>query len=67
MDEGIIFIKGLQEDWERDYYLDCEKLAAGKYYAFVEFDWNDTVMKDINTFSFNNYGPGNCVITDITG
>jgi calpain-15 len=66
MDEGVIFISGIQEDWERDYYLICEKLAAGKYYAFVEFDWNEKGSKDKNTFSFNNYGPGNCQFTNIT-
>jgi len=65
-DDGVIYIDGKQDSWERDYYLICEGLLPGTYMAFVEFDWHECVLKEKNSFCVTNYGPGNTEFKEVT-
>jgi len=46
MIDGVEYIKGLYEHWERDYYLERKNLKPGKYLIYVEFDWHESVKVD---------------------
>jgi hypothetical protein len=65
LDDGVKFIAGKQESWERDYYLECNGIDEGKYLIFVEFDWHETVRNDLNKFNVTNYGPGQTIFANV--
>lgn len=66
LNDGVEYIDGMYEHWERDYYIEVKNLQAGKYMAFVEFDWHDSVRPEQQEFSFNCYGMGISKINDVT-
>lgn len=66
MTDGVEFIGGLYEHWDRDHYINRDDLKAGKYWALVEFDWHRNIDKEKREFSFNNYGLGKTSIVDVT-
>ena len=41
-------------------------MQAGKYLAFVEFDWHESVKTDARDFTMTCYGAGTTTITDET-
>lgn len=41
MNDGCQFLGGLYESFERDYYIECENVEAGRYMVFIEIDWFD--------------------------
>lgn len=53
--------KGYQE---RDTYIEFKKLPKGKYYVYVEIDWDSSIhtqkwsSKELKNFSLNCYGAG---------
>lgn len=46
MTDGVEWLHGLYEHWERDYYIEQKNLKPGKYLGYVEFDWHDSVKLD---------------------
>lgn len=58
LEDGVEFIKGLYEHWERDYYIECQNLNPGKYMAFVEMDWHESVQAKDKCFNLTTYGSG---------
>ena len=62
MQDGVRYIAGMQENWERDYYLECKQLPAGKYMAFIEIDWHEVIQNEDRKFNFTCYGAGNCMM-----
>ena len=66
MSDGIEFIRGKYEHWERDYYIEKEDLKPGKYLAFIEFDWHENLRVDQRKFSVTCYGQGDTTIKDET-
>ena len=52
--------------WERDYYIECPDLQKGKYFAFVEMDWHESVKPSEYIFSLTTYGRGTTHISDET-
>lgn len=66
LSDGLIFIKGLYEHWERDYYIELTDVEPGKYLAYIEFDWHESVKDDKRVFNVTTYGPGYTSISDVT-
>ena len=66
MSDGVEFMSGLFEHWERDYYIEKENLPPGKYLAFIEIDWNENLQTDQYSFSLTCYGQGDTLIEDET-
>ena len=66
MTDGLIYMKGLYEHWERDYYIELQDVEVGKYLAYIEFDWHETVLPSQKYFSVTCYGPGKTVIHNVT-
>ena len=66
LNDGVKYIGGLYAHFERDYYIENLTLPAGKYIAFVEFDWHDSVKFDARDFTMTCYGAGQTRITDET-
>lgn len=64
LSDGVRYIAGKQENWERDYYLECKNLERGKYLAFVEFDWYDCVTN--RQFNLTSYGASSVGFNDET-
>ena len=64
LSDGVHYICGKQDNWERDYYLECKHLERGKYMAFVEFDWYESVEN--RQFNFTSYGASNVNFCDET-
>lgn len=56
--DGLIYIKGLYQHWERDYYIELPDCEPGKYMAYIEFDWHDCIGDDQRDFNVTTYGPG---------
>ena len=53
------FIEGTKGFQERDTYIELKKLKKGKYYVFVEIDWDSwTQHKKYRNFTLNCYGAG---------
>lgn len=61
---GVEYIDGKLESFEKNYYIECPNLKKGKYYAFVEFDWEDEVADYEKTFTINSYGVDAAVFSD---
>lgn len=66
MSKGVEFVKGCFESWERDYYLECKNLKAGKYQAFAEFDWDKGTQEEEKVFNITSYGIGPVMFTDVS-
>ena len=59
MSSEIEFLEGTKGYQERDTYIELKKLRKGKYYIFVEIDWDNwTQHKKYRNFSLNCYGAG---------
>ena len=58
MSDGVEYLNGLYEHWERDYYIEIEDVKPGKYLGYVELDWHDSVKKEERIFSMTVYGAG---------
>lgn len=43
LDGGVEWINGKQESFGKEYYIECDNLRKGKYYCFIEYDWEDNV------------------------
>lgn len=67
LSDGVKFMGSLYEHWERDYYIELKDVQAGKYMAFVELDWHESLTEDQWTFNITNYGKGYTHFTDETG
>ena len=61
---GLCFISGMHESWERDYYIECPQLSAGKYLIFTEMDWNENTPNRLRTYNVTRYGIGRCKMVD---
>lgn len=66
MNDGVKYIGGKYEHWDRDLYIEANFLKAGKYLAFVEFDWHSSVDVNKREFSINNYGLGRARMVDVS-
>jgi hypothetical protein len=44
--DGVEWLQGLYEHWERDYYIELNDIMPGKYLGYVEFDWHESVKLD---------------------
>lgn len=66
MTDGVEWLHGLYEHWERDYYIEIKDLKPGKYLGYVEFDWHESVMPEQRTFSITCYGAGNTHIQNVS-
>lgn len=68
-DGDIQFVSGTKGYQDRDTYIEMENCQKGKYYVFVEMDWDPYVEKnpDDAWFSLTCYGPGNTGIREING
>ena len=68
-DGQIEFIKGTKGYQDRDTYVEIENCQKGKYYVFVEMDWDPYVLKnkDEAWFSLTCYGPGTTSLREING
>ena len=66
LNDGVVYQGGLYAHFERDYYIEKKDLPAGKYLAFVEFDWHESVKKDARDFTMTCYGAGTTTITEET-
>lgn len=64
--DGVEFIKGKFEHFERDVYVDKTHLEKGRYFAFVEIDWHEATAFNLRDFSFNCYGIGKVKIKEVT-
>jgi len=62
--DGVSYIGGLYEHWERDYYIERTSLPKGKYYVFVEIDWHESVDDNQRMFNVTCYGAGRLIIDD---
>jgi hypothetical protein len=56
--DGLVFIKGMYDHWERDFYIEMDNCEPGKYMAYVELDWHESVDPNQRTFNVTCYGPG---------
>ena len=56
IDGGIEWINGKQESFGKEYYIECDNLKKGKYYAFIEYDWEDNILQDKRIFNLCCYG-----------
>ena len=63
--DGVTFVGGKYDHWERDYYIECD-LKAGKYFTFVEIDWHESVKENQRSFVISSYGPGESIIEEET-
>lgn len=63
----IQFIAGTKGYQDRDTYIEVENCQKGKYYVFVEMDWDQYALsnKDDAWFSLTCYGPGTTAIREI--
>ena len=43
IDGGIEWINGKQESFGKEYYIECENMKKGKYYCFIEYDWEENI------------------------
>ncbi len=43
MSSEIEFMDGTKGYQERDTYIEFKKLSKGKYYVFVEIDWDSSI------------------------
>lgn len=66
MTDGVQYIGGKFESWERDYYIECTDLREGKYMAFVEFDWHEIIEQEDRVFNITSYGVGNSRFIDVS-
>ena len=64
MTDGVQYIGGMYQHWERDYYIEKSNLKAGKYFVFVEIDWHEVVKPELQTFCVTCYGNGKVQIAD---
>jgi len=64
--DGVEYKGGLYSHFERDYYIEKKNLKPGKYLAFVEFDWHESVKTDAQDFVMTCYGTGKTRIQDET-
>ena len=60
------FIQGTKGYQDRDTYIEIENCQKGKYYVFVEMDWDANTKAEDCTFSLNCYGPGATGIRELT-
>ena len=66
IEDGVQYIKGIYDHWERDYYIEDEELEPGKYFVFVEIDWHDSIYDPEKIFTIITYGQGFSNIVDET-
>ena len=64
--EGIEFIDGTFQSFEKDYYIESKNLEKGKYYAFVDIDWEDYIEDQDRTFNVTCYGAGGIQYEDVS-
>ena len=67
-DGDIQFIQGTKGYQDRDTYIEIENCQKGKYYVFVEMDWDPYAVQhpDDAWFSLTCYGPGSTGIRVVT-
>jgi hypothetical protein len=63
----IQFVAGTKGYQDRDTYVELENCQKGKYYVYVEMDWDQHVLKNMDDawFSLTCYGPGTTSIREI--
>jgi hypothetical protein len=63
----IQFIAGTKGYQDRDTYIELENCQKGKYYVYVEMDWDQHVLKNLDDawFSLTCYGSGTTNIREI--
>jgi len=62
--EGVEYINGKLESFEKNYYIECDWMTKGKYLAFVEFDWDEDISDYEKSFSINTYGEAEVAFSD---
>ena len=66
IDGGIEWISGKQESFGKEYYIECDNLKKGKYYCFIEYDWEENIPQEKRVFNLCCYGASDIKYKDET-